>query len=127
MNQPTPTAPTASLLLIMPTEGALRLYSEWLEGAGHKVRCAASLKEVEQACQSGSFDLILIADALEPKIKKAISLTVRHFFPEAPILQLGRTRPDIGGNAFVTGTSRDDVLAAIQKILRRDDIRPAAH
>jgi hypothetical protein len=110
----------------MATDAALRLYSEWLELAGYTVKRASSLKEVELACYAGSFDLILVADALDTKMKKAISLTVRHFFPETPILQMGRTRPDIEGNSFVTSSSREDVLRSVGRILRRDDIPPAA-
>lgn len=121
--QPTP---TASLLLVMATDAALRLYSDWLELAGYSVTPVSSLKEVELACYAGSFDLILVADALDAKMKKAISLTIRHFFPEAPILQMGRTRPDIEGNSFVTGSSREDVLRSVRRILGRDEIPPAA-
>ena len=121
--QPTP---PASLLLVMATDAAIRLYSQSLEEAGYRVRPAGSLKDVEQACHSERFDLILVADALEPKVKRAIGLTIRHFLPEAPILQIGRTRPDIEGNCFVTGSSADDVLRAIRRILRHDEIPPAA-
>jgi hypothetical protein len=59
-------------------------------------------------------------------MKKAIGLTVRHFFPEAPILQMGRIRPDIEGDCFVTGESCEDLLSSVKRILRRDEIRPAA-
>ena|SRR5215472_11832362 len=118
--------PAASLLLVMATDAALRVHSEWLQEAGYSVKPASSLKEVELACYAGSFDLILVADALDAKMKKAISLTIRHFFPEAPILQMGRTRPDIEGNSFVTGSSREDVLRSVRRILGRDDIPPAA-
>jgi CheY-like chemotaxis protein len=121
--QPTP---AASLLLVMATDAALRLYSQALEEAGYRVRLARSLKEVELACHSERFDLILVADALEPKVKRAIGMTIRHFLPEAPILQIGRTRPDIEGNCFVTGSSAEDVLRAIRQILRHDEIPPAA-
>jgi len=58
--------------------------------------------------------------------KNAIGRMIRHFFPETPILQLGRTRPDIGGNCFVTTDSRDEVLRSVSKILRHDEIPPAA-
>jgi hypothetical protein len=51
---------------------------------------------------------------------------VRHFFPDAPILQMGRIRPDIDGDCFVTGESREDLLHSVSRILRRDEIRPAA-
>src|SRR5262249_25952843 len=110
----------------MATPPPLRPYSQSLAKAGYHVRRAGSLKEVEQACHSERFDLILVADALEPKVKRAIGMTIRHFLPEAPILQMGRTRPDIEGNCFVTGSSEKDVLRAIRRILRHDEIPPAA-
>jgi DNA-binding response OmpR family regulator len=117
----------ATLLLIVATEPALRLRLEWLERAGYKVRTACSLKEVDQACNSESFDIVLIADSVESRMKKAIGLTIRHYLPEAPILQMGRIRPDIDGNSFVTGDSREGVLRSVFKILkRRGEIRPAA-
>jgi hypothetical protein len=60
-------------------------------------------------------------------MKKAIGHSVRHHLPEAPILQMGRIRPDLDGNSFVTGDSREGVLQSVLKILsRRDEIRPAA-
>ncbi|MGH9564608.1 MAG: hypothetical protein ACRD4I_01365, partial [Candidatus Angelobacter sp.] len=80
----------------------------------------------EQACNDQAFDIVLLADAVEPRMKKAIGLTVRHFLPEAPILQMGRIRPDIDGDCFVTGDSREDLLHSVSRILRRDEIRPAA-
>jgi len=118
--------PPATLLLVVATEPAMRLRLEWLEKAGYRVSTACSLKEVEQACHAHAFDIVLVADTVEPKMKKAIALAVRHFFPEAPILQMGRTRPDIDGNSFVTGDSAEGVLRSVSKILRRDEIRPAA-
>jgi CheY-like chemotaxis protein len=117
----------ATLLLIVATEPALRLRLDWLERAGYHVKTACSLKEVDQACHSQPFDVVLIADSVEQRMKKAISHTVRHYLPDAPILQMGRIRPDIEGNSFVTGDSREGVLESIFKILRRqDEIRPAA-
>ena len=118
--------PAASLLLVMATDAALRLRRDWLEQAGYKVSPACSLKEVEQACHNHAFDIVLVADAVEPRMKKAIGLTVRHFCPEAPILQMGHTRPDIDGTCFVTGDSNENVLESVSKILRRDEIPPAA-
>lgn len=121
-----PPKPTASLLLIITTDVARRLYSRRLENAGYDVRSATGLKEVEQACNSARFDLVLVADTLDPKMKKAVSLAIRHFFPDTPILQIGRTRPDIEGHSFVTGRACEDVLRSVKQILRRDEIRPAA-
>lgn len=121
-------APPGVLLLIVATEPALRLRLEWLERAGYSVRTACSLKEVDQACHAQNFDVVLVADSVEPRMKKAIGLAIRHHLPEAPILQMGRIRPDIdGGNSFVTGDSREGVLKSVLKILeQRDEIRPAA-
>jgi hypothetical protein len=125
MHQNPPLA--AALLLIVATEPALRLRLDWLERAGYHVRTACSLKEVDQACISEPFDVVLIADSVEPRMKKAIGLTVRHYLPEAPILQMGRIRPDIDGNSFVTGDSREGVLESVSKLLKRpEEIRPAA-
>jgi CheY-like chemotaxis protein len=122
-----PTSLSAALLLIVATEPALRLRLEWLQRAGYQVKTACSLKEVDQACHSHAFDVVLISDSVEPKMKKAIGLTVRHYLPEAPILQMGRVRPDIDGLSFVTGDSREGVLDSVSMLLERpDDIRPAA-
>jgi hypothetical protein len=119
--------PEASLLLVVATDAALRQREQWLQSAGYRVSGASSLKEVEQACHSGNFDMILVGDAVEPRMKKAIGLTIRHYFPDTPILQIGRIRPDIDGTCFVTDDSCEDVLRSVSKILRHDDdIRPAA-
>lgn len=120
-------APPAVLLLIVATEPALRLRLDWLERAGYSVRTASSLKDVDQACHAQQFDIVLVADSVEPRMKKAIGLAVRHHLPEAPILQIGRIRPDIDGNCFVSSDSREGVLKSVSNILqRRDYIRPAA-
>jgi DNA-binding NtrC family response regulator len=111
----------AALLLIVATEPALRLRLEWLERAGYRVKTACSLKDVDLACQGQIFDIVLIADSVEPRMKKAISHAVRHHLPEAPILQMGRIRPDIDGNSFVTGDSREGVLQSVSQILERRD------
>jgi hypothetical protein len=117
----------ATLLLIVATEPALRLRLEWLERAGYCVKTACSLKEVDQACQGQAFDIVLIADSVEPRMKKAIGHAVHYHNPDAPILQIGRIRPDMEGNSFVTGDSREGVLQSVMNILnRRDEIRPAA-
>jgi CheY-like chemotaxis protein len=118
--------PAATLLLVVATDTARRLGLDWLERAGYRVCAASSLKEVEQACYEQRFDMVLVADAVEPRMKKAIGLAIRHFLPEAPILQIGRIRPDLEGNSFVTGDSREEVLRSVSRILRHDEIRPAA-
>ena len=121
-----PALPPA-LLLIVATEPALRLRLEWLERAGYRVKTACSLKDVDLACQGQIFDVVLIADSVEPRMKKAIGHSVHHHNPDAPILQIGRIRPDMEGNSFVTGDSREGVLQSVINILnRRDEIRPAA-
>src|SRR5260370_33253102 len=97
--------PTAFLLLIMATDEALRLYSESLEEAGYAVQSASSLKDVEQACNTGNFDLSLVADTFDPKMKQAVGATERHFFPETPILQMGETRTDNKGISFSAGST----------------------
>jgi hypothetical protein len=120
-----PPVSSASLLLVVDA-GASPLHRNWLERAGYRVSSVSTLKEVEQACNAEKFDMVLVADALEPRTKKAIGLMIRHFLPNAPILQLGRTRPDLDGNCFVTGGSREDVLRSVSRILSRDEIPPAA-
>jgi hypothetical protein len=113
-------------LLVVDSDATARIQREWLERAGYRVSPAISLKEVEQACHAGKFDMVLVADAVEPRMKKAIGLMIRHFLPNAPILQIGRTRPDLDGNCFVTSGSREDVLRSVFRILNSDDIPPAA-
>src|ERR1051326_3741546 len=109
------------LLLIVATEPALRLRLDWLERAGYSVRTASSLKDVDQACHAQQFDIVLVADSVEPKMKKAIGLTVRHYLPDAPILQMGRIRPDIDGNCFVSADSQEGVVKSVMNILERRD------
>lgn len=110
----------------MATDAAVRRRVEWLRDAGYKVSPACSLKDVEQACDSGRFDMVLMGDGVDPRMKKAIGLTVRQHFPEAPILQMGRANPDINGTCFVIDDSPEDILRSVNKILSHDDIRPAA-
>jgi CheY-like chemotaxis protein len=121
-----PATTVGSLLLVMDTQAAVHPRREWLERAGYQVSPACTLKDVEEACVSGKFDIVLVADAVDLRMKKAVGLTVRQYFPDAPILQMGNSHPDIEGNCFVTGDSREDILRSLTQILRHDDIRPAA-
>src|SRR6476646_8154377 len=106
----------AALLLIVATEPALRLRLEWLERAGYRVKTACSLKDVDLACQGQIFDVVLIADSVEPRMKKASGQAVSHHLPEARILQMGRIRPEIDDNSFVTCDSREGLLQSVSKI-----------
>ena len=117
---------TSAFLLLIVDDNTSRVPREWLEQAGHRVRPASSLKEVEQACHAQKFDMVLVADTLDPRMKKAIGLMIRHFLPDAPILQVGRTHPDLEGNTFVTGDSCEEVVRSVSRILSREDIPPAA-
>jgi CheY-like chemotaxis protein len=121
-----PPTSSATLLLVVENDDDAQLQRDWLERAGYRVRLANGLKEVEQACHADKFDMILVADVVEPRMKKAIGMMIRHFLPNAPILQMGRTRPDLDGDCFVTSGSREDVLRSVSRILNRDDIPPAA-
>jgi CheY-like chemotaxis protein len=121
-----PSTSSATLLLVVDNDATAQIQREWLERAGYRVRPASSLKEVEQGCNAEKFDMVLVADGVEPRMKKAIGLMIRHFLPSTPILQLGRTRPDLDGNCYVTSGSREDVLRSVFRILNRDDIPPAA-
>src|SRR5262245_14350390 len=121
--QPTP---LASLLLVVDNDDTAQTQRHWLEQAGYRVRPAVSLKEVEQACHADKFDMVLVADVVEPRMKKAIGIMIRNFLPNAPIHQMGRTRHNLEVNCFVTGCSPEDVLRSVSRILNSDDIPPAA-
>ncbi len=61
-----------------------------LERAGHKVVLARSLKEIEQACETTDFDIVVIGQAIIPPEKQRIAELVRRACRDAKILELHR-------------------------------------
>jgi len=59
-----------------------------LERVGHTVLLARTEPELMAACEDHDVDVAVIGQALSPKIKKSIALTVRRLCPSVKILEL---------------------------------------
>jgi DNA-binding response OmpR family regulator len=90
-----------------------------LEQQGFRVISATDFKQVEAACAEAQFDLVLIGDAIEPKIKKAIVALLRDRRSAAPVLELYHGKPELEDVYSVDAVSPDDLIASVNRVLKQ--------
>jgi DNA-binding NtrC family response regulator len=88
-----------------------------LERNGYEVVPALNFREVEEACHASHFDLALIGQDIEAKIKKALGFKIKELCAGTPILEMCRYSPEIEGSAFTVTDSPDELLAVVSSIL----------
>ena len=93
-----------------------------LEAQGYEVVSASDFKEVREACENASFDLVIIGHSLDPKTKRAIAVTIREHTPGVPILEMCLVSPEIKDAEFSTSDSPADLIASVRRILQMDEI-----
>lgn len=65
-----------------------------LEQAGHTVVLASNDRQVEKACKSYSFDVVVIGQNTSPAVKQRLSRMIREHCSPAKILELHRPFSD---------------------------------
>ncbi len=108
---------SARLLCVCATQSAAVLRRKALEEEGYDVVSVASLQELEATCANNVFDLVVIGPAVGPHMKLTISEVLRKYRCHGPILELGRTSPEIANAHAVTETSPYEWLLAIARLL----------
>ena len=65
-----------------------------LEQAGHTVVLASNDRQVEKACESHSFDVVVIGQNTSPAVKQRLSRIIREHCRQVKILELHRPYSD---------------------------------
>ena len=119
LQQPKKLAPnlSAKLLCVCATQSAAVLRRKALEEEGYEVVSVTTLQELEATCRSNVFDLVVIGPAVGPRMKLSISDVLRKCRCYSPILELGRTLPEIANARAVTETNHYEWLLAIAQLL----------
>ena len=117
--QPRKIAPKrrARLLCVCATQSAAVLRRKALEEEGYDVISLTTLQELEATCSSSAFDLVVIGPAVGPRMKLTISDLLRKCHCDSPILELGRTAPEIANAYAATETNHYEWLLEISKLL----------
>ena len=107
------------VLCIAATQNAAILRKRALVDEGYDVVGAASLKEIESACATDVFDLIVVGPVIGPRMKSAIADILHGHQGATPILELGQAKPLIPGADCVLADLSSEWLAAVRLILHR--------
>ena len=110
---------SSRILCIAATEPILQTRQLLLERNGYQVVPALNFRQVEEACREGNFDLAVVGQEIEAKIKKAIGIKMRELRPQAPILEMCRYSPEIEGSHFTVSDSPEELLTSIADVLNR--------
>lgn len=105
------------LLCVCATQSAAVLRRKALEEEGYDVVSVTTLQELEAICRSNAFDLVVIGPAVGPRMKLTIADVLRKSRCHSPILELGRTSPEIAGAHAVIETNSYEWLLAISQLL----------
>ena len=108
------------ILCVANTEAILETRKLLLQQHGFNVVPALNFRDVEQACKLQDFDLVLVGQTFEPRIKKAIALKIREHCRDVPIVEMCRYSPEIEGSIFTVSDSPEDLIQTIADTLGED-------
>jgi hypothetical protein len=94
-----------------------------LEQNSFAVVVASDFRELEELCVRGEFDVALVESEIRPKIKRAIGRVLHVNCPQAPVLEMCAGAPEIAGAEPVSSERFGDIVPAIHKSLRRQDLK----
>lgn len=89
-----------------------------LEQRGFAVAIATNFVEIEQKCRQRNIACIVIGMDIEPSIKRTIGNLLTNACPQLPLLEICRTAPEIEGASAVHSDAPEDLLAAIDDLLK---------
>ncbi len=108
----------ASTLIIAYSAFAADAMKEALARRGHAVIAATDFSQVRQSCADLRFDLVVIGDAIPPRIKKALALDLKRYCPDSPVLEICTSQPCIAeADYFLQKDSFDALSQKISEIL----------
>src|SRR3954462_8039215 len=111
------------ILNVARDESLLKSRSAILDGAGYEVVPALTILKVQAACESQSFDLVIIGYALPKDEKRRVMVAVRKSCGLTPILELyspGTVPVDQEADEeLVTRGEADVLLAKVKELLAK--------
>lgn len=123
-----PTAIVAYILVVAASRFAGDAMKSALGKRRHTVISATDFRQVQQSCKDMRFDLVVIGEAVPPRIKKALILELRKYCVESPILEVCAAKPCIAEADYVLQSDSYEKLAqGIHEILQRKPRRKRAH
>jgi DNA-binding response OmpR family regulator len=107
----------ATILCIRATPALAEATRLLLEQHAYEIVTATDFKQVEAACTNIRFDLALIGDNFDPRIKKAIYLLIKENCAKVPILEMYKGNPAIDNAEHVNAASPDELILAVRRML----------
>lgn len=104
----------ASTLIIAYSSFAAEAMKEALQKRGHAVIAATDFGKVRKSCNDLRFDLVVIGDAIPPRIKQALSIDLKRYCPDSPVLEICASQPCIADADYFL--QQDTFEALSQKI-----------
>lgn len=89
-----------------------------LEQHGYRVFVATNFHEVLNLARRTELNCALICADIEPKMKRAIASMLEEKFLRTSILEIGPISPEMEGLPRVLSDSPEDVLAAVDDLMR---------
>lgn len=110
----------AYTLVIAQSQFAAEAMQKALQQRGHFVVAATDFDQVRKSCSNLSFDLVVIGDAISPRIKKALAIELREYCGKAPLLEICKSEPCIREADYVLNSDGYEALSQrIHQILMR--------
>ena len=66
-----------------------------IRSVGHDVKTVYTLQELQQACSSEHYDLLMVSQGISEKEKRRIVLEFRKTCPQIPVLELFEVSPEL--------------------------------
>lgn len=108
----------AYTLIIAQSQFAAEAMQKALQQRGHFVVAATDFAQVRKSCDNLRFDLVVIGDAISPRIKKALAIELKEYCGQAPLLEICKSEPCIEEADYVLESDGYEALSQrIHRIL----------
>lgn len=101
----------AYTLIIAQSQFAAEAMQKALQQRGHFVVAATDFDQVRKSCSNLNFDLVVIGDAISPRIKKALALELREYCGQSPLLEICKSEPCIREADYVLTSDGYEALS----------------
>jgi DNA-binding NtrC family response regulator len=91
----------AYTLVIAQSQFAAQAMQKALQQRGHVVVAATDFGQVRKSCDNLRFDLVVMGDAISPRIKRALAIELKEYCAEAPVLDICKSEPCIAEADYI--------------------------
>jgi hypothetical protein len=85
----------AYTLVVAQSQFAAEAMQRALQQRGHFVVAATDFDKVRKSCDNLRFDLVVIGEAISPRIKRALAAELKDYCPQASLLEICKSEPCI--------------------------------